>query len=507
MTIKRVLGYLFLTSIYLVSCKSEKKQVENNNPLETKKPNIVYILTDQWRGSALGYAGNPDVKTPNLDTFAKEAINFTNAVSVLPVCTPHRASLLTGKFPTTTGMFLNDLYLPSEELCMAEIYKEAGYNTAYWGKWHLDGHGRSSFIPKERRQGFDYWKALECSHNYTKMPYYDNEDTEMKIWEEYSPFAIVKDANAYIAKHANDEQPFLAFLSIATPHYPHNSAPKKYKAMYKPESLTLGPNIPKEFEDRCREELQGYYAHATATDEAIGLVLNKLKELNLMDSTIVVFSADHGEMMGAHGVKPFVKQLAWDESIRVPFLISYPNIDVNKGATVNAPITTPDILPSLLGLSDIKIPEGIEGDNLKGLIKNPDSNVDRAALVMNPAPFGANFKDEPYRAIKTKQYTYARTPNGPSMFYDNIADPFQQNNLLGNPELSDLQKDLDEKLNMALAEINDEFGTRDFYLKKYNYILDEKKKAIPHWGFNEGDGKLKNVGDIRTVQSPKPIIE
>ncbi|WP_203257125.1 sulfatase family protein [Hyunsoonleella ulvae] len=510
MRIKLFSAAILVLVFTLSSCKKEVKQNEDKASVETKqkKPNIVYILTDQWRGSALGYAGNPDVKTPNLDAFAKESVNFANAVSVQPVCTPHRASLLTGKFPTTTGMFLNDLYLPAEELTMAEIFKSEGYNTAYWGKWHLDGHGRSSFIPKERRQGFDYWKALECSHNYTRMPYYDNDNKELKHWKEYSPFAIVKDANNYITEHSKDDKPFLAFISIATPHYPHNSAPKKYKNMYPPKGLTLNPNIPEEFKERCRQELHGYYAHATATDEAIGSVINKLKELKLMDNTIVVFSADHGEMMGAHGVKPFVKQLAWDESIRVPFLISYPGIEKHKGAVVNAPITTPDILPSLLGLTNIEIPEAIEGENLEGLIKNPDPNVDRAALVMNPAPFGANFKDEPYRALKTKQYTYARTPSGPSMLFDNIADPFQQNNLLGSTQLKEIQKDLDTKLNLALNKINDEFGTRSFYLKKYNYMLDKKKKAIPFGGFNEGKGKLINVGDTKpVVQSPQPVQE
>ncbi|MEN8777320.1 MAG: sulfatase-like hydrolase/transferase, partial [Polaribacter sp.] len=144
--------------IALSSCKKRTKTelVAENTKIISKKPNIVFILTDQWRGSALGYAGNPDVKTPNLDAFANEAVNFTNTVSVTPVCTPHRAALLTGRFPTTTGMFLNDIHLPAEELTMAEIFKKKGYNTAYWGKWHLDGHGRSTFIPKERRQGFDF---------------------------------------------------------------------------------------------------------------------------------------------------------------------------------------------------------------------------------------------------------------------------------------------------------------------------------------------------------------
>ncbi len=484
--------------IALSSCKKRTKTelVEENTKIISKKPNIVFILTDQWRGSALGYAGNPDVKTPNLDAFAKEAVNFTNTVSVTPVCTPHRAALLTGRFPTTTGMFLNDIHLPAEEVTMAEIFKKEGYNTAYWGKWHLDGHGRSTYIPKKRRQGFDFWRALECSHNYTKMPYYDNENTTLKHWKKYSPFAITEDANTYLEKHAKDENPFLAVISIATPHYPHGSAPKKYKDMYPPESLTLNPNISEDFKKRARKELQGYYAHATATDKAIGTIIDKIKELGLLENTIIVFSADHGEMMGAHGVKPFVKQLAWDESIRVPFLISYPKINSNKGKIVNAPLTTPDILPSLLGLTNSDIPNEIEGENLAELIQNPDPNIDRAALVMNVAPFGANYKDEPYRGIRTKQYTYAVTPKEPSMFYDNIKDPYQQNNLLGKPEFVAIQKDLDAKLKKELEKIGDEVRPRDYYMKKWGYKFDDSRRAINWWDWKEGTG---------TVQSPKPL--
>nr|WP_282122060.1 sulfatase-like hydrolase/transferase [Algibacter mikhailovii] len=338
------------------------------------------------------------------------------------------------------------------------------------------------------------------------MPYYDNDDPEIKHWGEYSPFAISKDANKYLEAHANDDKPFLAVISIATPHYPHNSAPKKYKNMYPKESLTLNPNVTKGQEERSRNELQGYYAHATATDEAIGTILDKIKALGLSKNTIVVFSADHGEMMGAHGVKAFTKQLAWDESIRVPFLIRYPSIDGHEGKTVNAPLTTPDILPSLLGLSNIDIPSTIEGENLAELIKNPDPNKDRAALVMNVAPFGANFNDPPYRGIRTKQYTYAVTPDGPSMFYDNIKDPYQQNNLIGNPALQDIEKDLHEQLIKELHKIGDEVRPRDYYMKKWNYFFDDKKHAIPFWGFNEGTGKNKGMGTHKPiVQSPRPI--
>jgi len=113
----------------------------------TRPPNIVYLMADQWRASATGYAGDPNVKTPNLDRLATQSWNFRNAVLTLPVCTAHRASLQTGRFPTSTGMFLNDAHLPDEELCMAEIFDAAGYTTGFIGKWHIDGHGRTGYIP------------------------------------------------------------------------------------------------------------------------------------------------------------------------------------------------------------------------------------------------------------------------------------------------------------------------------------------------------------------------
>lgn len=478
-----VLLILVMSLSVLFACK----EVE-----QAPKPNIVYILTDQWRAFATGYAGDPNVKTPNLDKFAAEAVNFANAVSVCPVCTPHRASLLTGRYPTSTGMFLNDLYLPGEELCMAEIFKAEGYNTAYLGKWHLDGHGRINNVDPERRQGFDYWKALECSHNYNNMPYYENSDPEIKHWKGYSPFALAADANQYLTNHSKDNNPFLLFVSIATPHFPHNSAPQDYKEMYPKDKLILRPNVPKEWEEKTRQELQGYYGHCSATDKAIGSILATIKKLNLSENTIIVFTSDHGEMMGSHGMRPFMKQLSWDESIRVPFLIHYPNMGKNKGAVVHAPINTPDILPSLLGLAGIAVPETIEGEDLSGLIKSPDPDVDRAALIMNVCPFTSEYKYPEYRAVRTKQYTYAKTPEGAGKLFDNLNDPYQLNNLSGQPEYTELQQKLDKQLQKALLKIGDDFKPRDYYLKKWNVTLDKSRNAINYWDFNKGKGVVQS---------------
>ena len=214
------------------------------------QPNIVYLLADQWRASATGYAGDPNVQTPNLDRLAKESLNFRNAVSVCPVCTPYRAALMTGRYPTSTGMFLNDAHLPDSELCLAEVLQAAGYATAYIGKWHLDGHGRSSYIPPERRQGWDYWKAAECDHNYNHSHYYTGHSDEKRFWEGYDAFAQTKDAQQYLRDHARGGQPFVLLVSYGVPHFPHATAPEEYKALYPPEKIKLPPNVPAALQDQ-----------------------------------------------------------------------------------------------------------------------------------------------------------------------------------------------------------------------------------------------------------------
>jgi len=325
------------------------------------------------------------------------------------------------------------------------------------------------------------------------MPYYEHDSPERKLWEGYSPFALVDDARQYLADHAKDEQPFLLFLSLSTPHFPHHSAPREYMDMYPPSEIILNPNVPGELQDTVRKEIQGYYAHCTATDKAIGDLMEQIQGLGLSENTIVIFTSDHGEMMGAHGRYPFRKQLAWDESLRVPFLVTYPGIGKNSGAQVHASLTTPDILPSLLSLCDIEIPESIEGDDISGLILAPEPDADRAALVMNVVPFDVNYQDPEYRGIRTARYTYAVSPEGPIMLFDDQEDPYQMNNLAGDPEYRSIQADLEEKLRLELREIGDEdFKFREYYIERWGFEL--VRNNIDYWSFPEGGGK---------VQSPK----
>ena len=456
----------------------------------TKHPNIVFLFGDQLRASATGYGGDLNVRTPNLDWLAKESINFRNAVSVCPVCTPFRAALMTGRFPTTTGMFLNDAYLPDREVTIAEVLKEAGFDTGYIGKWHLDGHGRSSYIPPERRQGFDYWKVAECDHDYNHSHYYAGDSSEKRFWEGYDAFAQTKDAQQYIRDHAKSAKPFALFLSYGIPHFPHVSAPEKFKAMYPPDKIRFRPNVPPEMQTgKNRIEAQGYYAHTAALDECVGELMRTLADAGIKDNTIVVFTADHGEMLGSHGVPTTTKQVPWDESAHIPFLLRYPEAHGSNGRVTSTPLTTPDIMPTLLRLAGLKVPKTVQGKDLSKVVRNNREELNHAALYMGVAPFARKELNREYRAVRTDRYTYVRAPDGPWLLFDDENDPYQMNNLVGQPQASKLCRKLEKRLQSALETIRDDFHPAAFYVQKFGYEL------APHGSISYEPGAK--------VQSPK----
>jgi arylsulfatase A-like enzyme len=438
------------------------------------KPNIIFVLTDQWRASAFGFAGDPNVKTPHLDKLAAQSVRFTNAVSVCPVCTPYRAALMTGRFPTSTGMFLNDLYLPDAELCMAEIFKATGYDTAYIGKWHLDGHGRSAFVPPARRQGFDYWKAAECDHEYNHSHYYAGASPEKQFWPGYDAFAQTADAQQYLRQRTPSDKPFLLVMAFGQPHFPHASAPAEYQALYPPEKLVLTSNVPAAGGAAARKELVGYYAHCTALDKCIGDLLATLQDTGLAGRTIVVFTSDHGEMMGAHAISPRTKQWPYDEAVRIPFLLRLPQV---APRVVTTPLNTPDILPTLLGLAGVPVPAPVEGGDLSALVTTGGPGSDRAALMMCVSPFISNLIE--YRGIRTERYTYVRNLAGPWLMFDNQSDPQQLHNLTDDPASATLRKNLDARLQAELKKTGDEFRPGRFYLDKWGYTV-EPHGSIPY---------------------------
>jgi arylsulfatase A-like enzyme len=396
---------------------------------------------------------------------------------------------MTGRHPTSTGMFLNDAHLPDSELCMAEILGAAGYATAYIGKWHLDGHGRQAYIPPERRQGWQYWKGAECDHTYNHSHYYTSNSEVKQYWDGYDAFAQTKDAQQYLRDHAQGNRPFILMIAYGVPHFPHATAPEEFKSLYPPEKIQLPPNVPPGLQARAGREVQGYYAHCTALDKCIGDLLGTLAETGLATNTLFVFTSDHGEMLGSQGVAPTQKQVAWSESAQVPFLMRLPGLG---GRTVKTPITTPDILPTLLSLAGVKAPGSIEGEDLSAAIRS-GRDQDRAALYMSVNPFTSGVspdKSREYRAIRTSRYTYVRSLQGPWMLFDDEKDPHQMNNLVGQPEHAALVRGLDHRLQAQLQRIGDDFRPGKDYLAEWGYDV------APH-------GSVGYAATLTKVQTPR----
>ncbi len=463
------LSYSRLLLMFVITGACSRNNPEN----VSKQPNIVFVFADQWRAQSTGFGGNPDVITPNIDKLADESVVFTNAIVNMPVSSPYRATLLTGQYPLTHGMFMNDANFNPEANTMGKIFKASGYNTAYIGKWHLDGNGRSAYIPESRRHGFDYWKVLECTHNYNNSLYYANNDTIPSKWPGYDAYHQTLDAVDYIKEYANTEKPFLLVLSWGPPHAPYQTAPEEYKDKYRDVNLQLRPNVPSELSQKAKEDLRGYYTHINALDDYLELILKTLEAENVDENTIFVFTSDHGDLLYSHG--QIKKQQPYDESIKVPFLLKYP-IELGKNKkNIEAPINSPDILPTLLGLANIDIPETIEGKDFSKIIKGEQKMDDNAALIACITPFGQWSRDKggvEYRGVRTKRYTYARSLEGPWLLFDNKEDPYQQNNLINNSKYLKIQKKLENELQQKLKETNDDFLEGRKYIEKWGYKVD-----------------------------------
>ena len=266
----------------------------------------------------------------------------------------------------------------------------------------------------------------------------------------------------------NKKKPFVLFLSWGPPHNPYHTAPQKYLDMYDPDSMILPPNVPHFRLKEAQHDIAGYYAHCSALDDCIGKLIASLKEMGIFDNTIFVFTSDHGDMLGSKGY--WDKQAPFDESIRVPFLIHFPEIKTSGIKT--SPINSVDVMPTLLGLCNIKIPASVEGNDYSNYIKG-GSAPDSVAYLACPVAFGnwpKRLGGREYRGIRTERYTYIRSlKEGAWLLYDNWSDPFQQINLVGNPLYNKVELNCEMILQQKMKERNDEFLPGINYLNQWGW--------------------------------------
>jgi arylsulfatase A-like enzyme len=466
-------------------------------------PNVVFVFADQMRAQAAGYAGNPDVRTPALDRLAAQSVNCVNAVSGNPVCCPYRASLMTGQYPLTHGVYINDVPLETDAPALAEVFAAHGYQTAYIGKWHLYGspdgaYGRRrAYIPAEDRLGFDDWKAFECNHDYMASPYFEGDDPEPQMWEGYDALAQTRDACEYIQEHAEDDDPFFLMLSWGTPHNPYDQVPARYRALFKDRPLSLRPNVPEDRWDQAVETLRGYYAHIAAIDDGVGMLLDALEGAGLADETVFVFTSDHGDMHGSQGVRR--KQVPWDESVLVPLLVRYPGALGDEGRALHTPINTPDLMPTLLGVCGLPIPGTVEGQDYTSLMQGGEDEAEvgdfaPSAFLNYPVSFAMSRAQglPAYRGVRTARYTYVRTHEGPWLLYDNVEDPYQMHNLCADPAYARIQARLETELAAWLSRLGDRFLPGSVYLERdglahYREVSGEWGRIETPWTVKQGD--------------------
>jgi arylsulfatase A-like enzyme len=437
---------------------------------EVKRPNIVYVFADQMRSTAMGCAGVEPVCTPHLDAFAAEGTRFTNAVSNTPICSPSRATLITGLHPLSHGLVNNDVPLRTDVRGIAHCLNDAGYRCSYVGKWHMDCADRGAFIPPgPRRQGFDdAWAVANCNHAYQQAYYYRDDDPEPVWIDGYEPEAQADIAERVIRERAGGD-PFCLFLSWGPPHCGYRDLPQRHLDRYPPESIRVPPEAadarvvgmddgdgPTAEEDlHKRRIIGGYYAHVTALDACFGRVLAALREAGIEDETIVVFSSDHGDMLFNHNrgwkCKP------WRESVGVPLIVRWPG-RVPAGRVTNGPIGVVDHMPTLLGLADVPIPDAVEGVDCSAFAQGDDAAAPECQLIGMPVVMG-RFSFREWRGVVTRAHTYARMRDRPWILYDDAADPRQTTNLAAAPERGELRDALEAVLQRELARTNDAFET------------------------------------------------
>jgi len=461
--------------------------------IAAERPNILLILPDQMRASAMGCDGNAEVKTPGIDRLAAEGIRFKRTYANVPVCCPARSILMTGTYPHVNGMVANDLRLREERVTIAEILRDAGYRTGFVGKWHLDGGPRDpGFVPPgPRRQGFEFWAAYECHHKHF-APDYFRDTPERIVVNKFEPEASCDFAVEFLKSQPKDK-PFFLTVQMGPPHDPYG-APENYMKLYDAERLTpdaswqpgsegrptpktglrRGPMANRFVPVGGKEEIAAYYAAITAIDDQVGRLLATLKETGADQDTIILFTSDHGDMLGDHGMRR--KRKPHDESARVPGILRWP-ARVPKGQVVDTLFSHIDMAPTLLALAGHAVPKDMQGADLSRVALGQGTGGPEAVLLQIFVPFNPDGIAKPWRGIITARHTYARYKDGPWVLFDHETDPREMKNLAADPAAKELRGNLDAQLAALMKKNGDAWSFNS------NELVEEGGRLYRHGTF------------------------
>ena len=431
--------------------------------------NIIFYFTDQQRWDTCGCFGQPLDITPNLDTLARDGVKFDNAFSPQPVCGPCRALFQTGKYPTETGCFRNNIMLPAGVKTLGQYIEEAGYETAYIGKWHLASDGELekpptidhtvTAIPRELRGGYTgFWRAADVleftSHGYDGFVFDEND--RRVDFKGYRADCINDMALEFLDGYTG-EKPFFMTVSQIEPHHQndrrHYEGPEGSKERFKdfilPEDLkALGGNAAEEYPD--------YLGQCASLDENLGRLVAKLKEKGLYENTVIIFASDHGSHFltrnrdeHLNGYDDY-KRSCHDACLHVPLVIA--GGPYRGGRAVEELVSTASLPKTILALAGVDVGGAMIGENLLDVVeKKSDNRPNEIFAQISESRVG--------RCIRTARYTYSVYAPGVNggeaaasdryaddFLYDMDQDPHQLNNVVADPAYAQVKAELRKRL-------------------------------------------------------------
>ncbi|MCJ7873429.1 sulfatase [Phaeobacter sp. J2-8] len=463
----------------------------------SKKPNILMIYADQMRYDCMGCSGNPDVKTPNIDRLAQEGVCFDEAFTSYPLCTPFRASLLTGKYAHEAGLYSNHFPINTDQPSLAPYLNSIGYQSGYIGKWHLFGGPKPGFVPPgPDRMGFDHFVGYNRGHQYMDAIFYRDTDQPYHC-KRYEPDFQTDHAIEFMDKvQSESDDPFYAYICFGPPHFPMDM-PENWRNMYDPDAITLPKGTPNpelqkrrtqertlldfdgddrfgerskadkiegqdreiETEQQIRKFVAEYYGMISNIDFNVGRLLSWLDAKGLAEDTLVIFFSDHGDMLGQHGSYCGLKRQAYRSSAHVPLMVRYPGkVAQNKRVSSLVDVAV-DTMPTLLEVCGLEVPKDVQGRSYLSLLRDgPDTATrDHVQYQVMKADFGGRPERhvKPERGIRTPEWLYVRKKDRPLYLFDQINDPDEVFNLVDDPAYATVQAELDARVLANMAETGD----------------------------------------------------
>lgn len=456
-----------------------------------KRPNIVMIVVDDLRFDEFGAGGHPYLETPNIDRLAKEGALFINAYHVTPLCSPNRASILTGQYVSRHGILDNTSRShASHQLALFPIeLQKAGYRTAHVGKWHMGNDPTP-------RPGYDYWVSF-AGQGKTNDPDLFENGCMHKV-EGYITDIFTDRAIDFI-KQVDDHKPFFLYIGHKAIHpearqrddgsvdlkYGSRFIPaERHKGRYDGKVIKRRPNyglsekelltkpvIKKALDIKHSPEIQSAFGEILdigisedtirqraemmlAVDEGLGRIIDSLKDMGELDNTMIIFTSENGYFYGEHGLS-IERRLPYEEAVKNPLIIRYPKL-VKAGAHPDGLVLSIDLAPTVLEVAIVEIPKHVQGHSLVPLLTGEAKSVRDAAYMEyysheNPFPWTANLD---YRIVRKGKYKYIRWIRfeDEAELYDLESDPYELRNLITDPKMSDVIEDLQQELKKLVIE-------------------------------------------------------